>query len=94
MTSTPNRIWLFRIISLGALTLVTAWLLQVVDARTIAKMDSMPAAAFIDYERNHVHGHGYWAMYLGALIIGAMFFGAVELLSQALRNITQDRGNA
>jgi len=60
----------------------------------VAKMDSMSASAFMDYQRNHVHGHAYWALYFAALITGAAFFGAVELFSQALGKITQRRANA
>ena len=91
MNSAQNRVWLFRFLSLCALTLAATSLVQVIDTRTIAKMDSMSAAAFMDYERYRVHGHAYWSLYLAALISGAVFFVAVELLSQALGTIARRR---
>ena len=96
MHSTPNRIWLFRFTSLCALTLAVTWLVQVMDARMIAKMDSMSAVAFMEYERYRVHGHAYWSLYLAAWITGAVFFGAIELLAQVLGKIapTKLKGQA
>ena len=94
MHSAPNRPWLFPFISLGVLSLAATWLVQVSDARVIAKMDSMSAAAFVDFERYRVHGHPYWSLYFAVLVSGALFLGAVELLGQVLGRIAQTRNSA
>ena len=60
----------------------------------IAKMDSMPTAAFMDYQRHQVHGHAYWSLYFAALISGAVYFGAIELLAQVLGRYAQHKENA
>jgi len=94
MKSITNLIWPCRIISLCAISLVTASMCHWIDDRVLKKMDYMSSAAFMEYERNVVHGHSYWSLYLILLIFGTIFFCAVELVSHGLNWIVNKNNTA
>ena len=84
MTPNRNLNLLFRVIALLVVTAAVAWLVQYVDASSLARMDRMSAEEYMAYQ-HHVHGHGYTLHFFTMLIFGGFYLGTVEFIVYVLR---------
>jgi len=67
-------------------TLCTAWLVRVVDAHSLMKMDSMSPLAYIEY-RHHLFEHSYLFAFIILLIGGGFYLGVVETVTYLIRGL-------
>jgi hypothetical protein len=72
-----------KVIALILVTIVLAWLMKVFDAAALSKIDSMPAADYIQRQRE-LHHHPYVFHFISLLIVGGFYLGAVEFLSYVI----------
>jgi hypothetical protein len=75
---------LFHAIALLGVTALVAWLIRRYDVASLARIDSMPPDAYIEYAR-HLHGHPYFFHFVLFLIIGGFYLGLIELIVYVLR---------
>jgi hypothetical protein len=76
-----------------ALVLVSsglAWCFHRFDVSALAKIDSTPAAEFIQKQRElHMHSPVFW--FVCTVIMGALYLGAMDLVTQLVRSLVPKR---
>jgi hypothetical protein len=72
-----------KVIALVLVTLCAAWLAVKLDTSSLAKMDSMSAADYIQRQRGMFH-HSLVHHFIIFLIFGGFFLGAVEFLAYVI----------
>jgi hypothetical protein len=69
-----------KAIALILVSIGIACLLQASDASSLAKLDSMSAADYIQHQRT-LHQHSFFFHFIVFLIIGGFYLGMVEFIS-------------
>ena len=69
-----------KVIALVLVTLCIAWWMLGVDTRGLAKIDSMSAADYIQFQRG-VHQHSFIFHFTILLIVGGFFVGTIDFLA-------------
>jgi hypothetical protein len=69
-----------KVIALILITTGLAWLMNLLDAAALSKIDSTSAADYIQHQRE-IHSHSYVEHFIFLLIFGGFYIGAVEFIS-------------
>ncbi len=72
-----------KVVALILVSIGAAWLLIHSDASSLAKLDSMSPADYIQYQRR-IHQHSFVFHFIFTLMAGGFYLGTVEFLSYVI----------
>jgi hypothetical protein len=72
-----------KFIALVLISIVVAFLTLGADSSLLAKIDSMSATEYIEYQRKLYH-HSYWHHFLLWLVIGGLYVASVEFFAYVI----------
>ena len=92
MTPTkPNPIP--KVIALILVAIGAAWLMIRSDASTLAKIDSMSPADYIQHQRE-LHHHSFVFHFIFFLIVGGFYIGVIEFIAYVIGLIIPKKPDA
>jgi hypothetical protein len=92
MNASPNGP-IPKVIALIFVTIGIAWLVKSFDASTLAKIDSMSPADYIQRQRE-LHSHPYIEHFITFLILGGFYLGIIEFIAYVIGLIIPKRTDA
>ena len=72
-----------KVIALVLVSIGAAWLMMSSDASTLAKLDSMSPADYIQHQRE-LHHHSFVYHFILLLMMGGFYVGVVEFITYAI----------
>jgi hypothetical protein len=79
-----------KAVALILVSLCLAWLLRLYDLSSLAKINSMSPAEYIQRQRE-LHSHSYFAHILTCLVAGGFFLGVVEFVATVIEKIVPNK---